>query len=127
MPRVVHFEIHAKDPDRTIEFYRKCLGWSFRKTQGPTPYWHVLTGTEDEPGIHGGMIESGEVQEAGPPHSFVCTIEVNAIDDTLQRIQSCGGQVVIPKLHVPRIGWLAYCKDLEGNLFRILQKELPNR
>ncbi len=27
MPRVVHFEIPADDPERAIEFYRQVFGW----------------------------------------------------------------------------------------------------
>ena len=29
MPRVVHFEIHADDPERAIRFYHSVFGWNF--------------------------------------------------------------------------------------------------
>ena len=29
MPRVVHFEIHADDPERAINFYKSVFGWEF--------------------------------------------------------------------------------------------------
>jgi len=31
MARVVHFEIHADEPERAIEFYQSALGWEFSK------------------------------------------------------------------------------------------------
>ena len=31
MPRPVHFEIHATDPQRAIRFYTQLFGWTFTK------------------------------------------------------------------------------------------------
>jgi uncharacterized protein len=56
MPRVVHFEIHVGDPDRAINFYEKCFGWTFQKWDGPMPYWLITTGPDDQPGINGGLV-----------------------------------------------------------------------
>lgn len=50
MPRVVHFEIHAADPDRAIKFYEKCFDWTFQKWDGPMPYWLITTGPNDSQG-----------------------------------------------------------------------------
>ena len=35
MPRVVHFEIHAAEPERAIRFYHELFGWQFNKWAGP--------------------------------------------------------------------------------------------
>jgi predicted enzyme related to lactoylglutathione lyase len=35
MPRVVHFEIHAGDPERAVKFYQALFGWSLQKWEGP--------------------------------------------------------------------------------------------
>lgn len=40
---VVHFEIHASDPDRLIAFYSQLLGWSFQRF-GEMDYWSIDTG-----------------------------------------------------------------------------------
>ncbi len=35
MPRPIHFEIHAADPQRAIAFYAALFGWGFSKdTEG---------------------------------------------------------------------------------------------
>jgi predicted enzyme related to lactoylglutathione lyase len=34
MPRVVHFEIHAGEPERAITFYEKVFAWTFQKWEG---------------------------------------------------------------------------------------------
>ncbi len=54
MPRPIHFEIHAADPQRAIAFYQKLFGWQFTAWEGPMPYWVIKTG--DGPGIDGGLL-----------------------------------------------------------------------
>jgi len=36
-----------------------------------------------------------------------------------------GAQVVLPKMPIPGVGWLVYCKDTEGNIFGMMQAD-PN-
>jgi hypothetical protein len=31
MPRVIHFEIHAHDPERAVTFYTQVFGWKIQK------------------------------------------------------------------------------------------------
>ncbi len=38
MSRVVHFEIHADDPERAAKFYERALGWTISKWDGPVDY-----------------------------------------------------------------------------------------
>ena len=40
---VVHFEIHASEPQRLIDFYSELLGWTFSRF-GDVPYWTIETG-----------------------------------------------------------------------------------
>jgi len=53
--RVVHFEIHADQPERAIAFYSGLFGWAFDKWSGPMPYWLITTGPDSERGINGGL------------------------------------------------------------------------
>src|SRR5207248_9917827 len=41
MPRVVHFEVHADDPERAAKFYRELFGWRVEKWSGPVDYWMI--------------------------------------------------------------------------------------
>ena len=43
MPRPVHFEIHATEPQAIKTFYSELFGWSFHQW-GDQPYWLVATG-----------------------------------------------------------------------------------
>ena len=57
MARVIHFEIHAYDPERAAGFYRELFGWRVEKWNGPMEYWMVFTGPVGTPGINGGLIK----------------------------------------------------------------------
>ncbi len=44
MPRPVHFEISADDPERALHFYQAVFGWKSQKWDGPQDYWLISTG-----------------------------------------------------------------------------------
>jgi hypothetical protein len=116
MSRVIHFELPADEPERAIAFYEQAFGWKFEKWDGPTEYWLVMTGPEDEPGIDGGL-----ARRTDPSIGTENTIGVESVDDAVVKVESNGGKVLRPKSAVPGVGWLAYCQDTEGNTFGLMQ------
>ena len=125
MPRVVHFEIHAGDPDRAVNFYKTLFGWNFQKWEGPMEYWMVMTGPDDQPGINGGLVRrQGEI-DGQAVIAYVCTVDVSDVDASLKTALANGAEVAVPKMPIPGVGWLVYCKDTEGNIFGMLQND-PN-
>jgi hypothetical protein len=118
MPRVVHFEIAADDPERAVSFYETVFGWEITKWDGPMEYWLIKTGPEDEPGIDGGL-----AKRTDPSTGTENTIDVDSVDDYVAKIEAGGGKILRPKSAVPGVGWLAYCQDTEGNTFGIMQSD----
>ena len=123
MPRVVHFEIHAGDPARAITFYEKTFGWTFQKWEGPMQYWLVNTGPAEQPGINGGLVPRRGELDGEAVIAYVCTVDVPAIDESIATVIANGGTVVVPKMPLPGMGWLVYCKDTEGNIFGMMQND----
>ena len=119
MPRVVHFELPAEDPQRAVAFYEKAFGWTITKWEGPFDYWLVTTGSDDEPGINGAI-----TPRMMPEQVTTDTIGVESVDDSLKKIVEAGGTVSQPKQAVPGIGYIAYCTDTEGNLFGVIQPDM---
>ncbi len=83
----------------------------------------VTTGDAKEPGIDGGIMK-----RMGPPpaagqavNSYICTINVDSLDDSTKKVESLGSKNVVPKMAIPGIGWLCYCTDSEGNIFGMMQ------
>ena len=118
MARVVHFEIAVDDPERAVEFYTKTFGWKIQKWDGPQEYWLVMTGDEGQPGINGGIMRRGQMQQP-----VVNTVDVPSVDEAISTVVANGGKVVMGKTAVPGAGWLAYLQDTEGNVFGVMQMD----
>ena len=115
--RVVHFEIPCDDPQKTMDFFKKVFGWSFEQF-GTENYWMVVTGPESTPGINGGLMKR---QNPGQP--VANSIQVEDLDQCLTEIAQAGGTVVVPKMPIPSVGWLAYFKDPDGNIHGVYQDD----
>ena len=64
MPTIVHFDIAADDPKRTMEFYTGLFGWKMEKPPGPMEYYLIETTTLDgEEGIRGGLGKRGAPEQ----------------------------------------------------------------
>src|SRR5262249_3556 len=121
MLRPIHFEIHAEAPGRAQAFYEALFGWSFERW-GDHPYWMIKTG--EGPGLDGGLVprrgESPPLETPTPVVSWVCTVEVPELDTYVEKALALGGAIALPKMPVAGVGWLAYCKDTEGNIFGMM-------
>jgi uncharacterized protein len=125
MPRVIHFEFHADNPERGMAFYKKVFGWEFSKAPGPHEYWLITTGPDDKPGINGGMLKRPGTNPAKIEaiNSYIGIVDVASVDATMTEVVAAGGVAAMPKFAVPGVGWLAYLKDTEGNLVGIMQMD----
>ena len=132
MNRIIHFEIHADDPERVATFYRKIFGWDIKKWDSKEmEYWMVMTAPQDskEPGINGGLLRRGaSISPTSPTqksdqqaNAFVCTILVDDIDATIAALKKEGSVECMPKFAIANMAWQAYYKDTEGNTFGIHQ------
>ena len=120
MPRIIHFELPADNPERAAEFYKNVFGWQFQKWEGPQEYWLITTGPKDQPGINGGLMRRQY------PGAGTCnTVDVASVDGAVTTIAKHGGKNVVPKMAIPGVGYLAYCSDPEGNVFGLMQAD-PN-
>ncbi len=125
MSRLVHFEIHAADFDRIAKFYTAIFGWEFKKWEGMADYMMIITGPDSKPGINGGLVKrmGPAPQEGQAVNAFVCTMEIDDIDGYIKKVMDNQGTMAVEKMPIPGVGWLAYCKDTEGNIFGLMQAD----
>jgi len=133
--RVVHFEIHAADPERAAAFYRDVFGWEIGEWKMPgvmkdeNRYWFVMTAPKDskEPGVNGGLLfRRGAAPTPGQGvNAFVCTVQVENFDETAKKVLAAGGTVALPKMAIAGMAWQGYFIDLDGNIFGVHQPD-PN-
>lgn len=124
MPRVVHFEIQAAEPERAITFYSTLFRWEFERWS-EQEYWLITTGPDTEMGINGGLLPRRGIIDGQAVIAYVCTIDVDDLDRYMEQAAALGGHVVVPKMTIPGVGWLGYVKDTEGNIFGMMQNS-PN-
>ena len=120
MPRPVHFELPAAEPERAARFYTDVFGWKIEKFDGPMDYWLVNTGDDPEPGINGGIF-----RPEGGQNTTMNTVGVDDLDATVQRATDAGAAVVAPRMAIQGMGWVAYLTDTEGNTFGLMEGD-PN-
>ena len=124
MPRVIHFEIHADNPERAAKFYQKTFGWKFSKWDGPMDYWLITTGDDKQPGINGGLLKRQTPVNDDDVIAYVCTIDVPSVDEYEKKIKANGGKITMTKSQIPGVGWFASAKDTEGNMFCIMKSDM---
>jgi uncharacterized protein len=121
MPKVIHFEISADNPEQTKKFYETVFGWKTEKW-GPVDYWLITAGEENEHGINGALRNRRDNDEIKNENT-INTISVPSIDEFIKKIQDNGGKVLMPKMAVQGVGYFTYCKDTEGNVFGIMEED----
>ncbi|NYT01850.1 MAG: VOC family protein [Methanosarcinales archaeon] len=120
MNRVVHFEIHADQPERAAQFYSRVFGWKIQKWEGPVDYWLASTGE--------GQGIDGAIKWRAEPHlSTVNTIQVPSVEEFISRIEECGGKALTPRMTIPGIGYHSFCQDTEGTVFGIMEEDSTAR
>ncbi len=123
---VIHFELPAKDRERSAKFYEKAFNWKMIRTgEEMGNYIMVQTGDTDEKGMikKPGMINGGiyePTKDMGPQHPSV-VLNVHDIDAHMKIIKDAGGKILGEPMDIPGVGRFVAFEDTEGNRLSILQ------
>ena len=58
--------------------------------------------------------------EKGTTYIFV---DVPSVDEFLKKVMNAGGKEITKKASIPGVGYSAYCRDTEGNIFGLFQRD----
>ena len=126
---VVHFEIHASEPQRLIDFYSRLLGWRFTQF-GEMPYWSIETGEGaigNVAGTAGHGINGGLLQRRGPTPEFGApvmgcnvVIGVDDVDSLMRRGVELGGTEALAAADMQGVGRVGYLLDPDNNVFGLI-------
>jgi predicted enzyme related to lactoylglutathione lyase len=115
--RRVPLRISAKDSRRAAAFYTAVFGWSL-PTAGDRRCWVITPGDDQRLGIDGTDPIDTATDEPDIP-----TVHVDDLDATTHTALTAGGELLVPRIPLPGVGWVAYLADTEGNLIGILQHD----
>ena len=116
MNRPVHFEFHVADVQRALKFYADVFGWKSQRFPGPMEYYVLRTGEGE--GIDGGLMRAPD----GGTRT-INTIKVENVDRAVEKAIAHGATIALPKMPIPGVGWLAYCKDPDGQIFGVTHED----
>ena len=117
-----YFDFTVKNLDEAKTFFEQVFNWRLEKFQGmPYDYYRIQAGTEDEPGIDGGIGAIADTATAQGKPLTQATIPVESVDDCIARVEKAGGKVIEPKMPIPGIGWFAACAEPGGLLFGVME------
>lgn len=101
---LVHVEIHSNAPEKTKTFLKNVFGWKFEDMPA------MNYSTFEAPSPPGGGLQQAQNMPAGVLDYILST----DIENTLQKIQTSGGSIVMPKAEIPGFGWFAVFQDPTG-------------
>lgn len=127
MSLVVHFEIHASEPQQLIDYYGELFGWTFTQF-GEMDYWTIETGEGSVQmdtagwGINGGLTrrEGARPDIGGPVTGANLVIGTDRVDELFAKGLDLGGTEALPLETVPEIGRFGYLIDPDGNVFGLI-------
>ncbi len=123
---VVHFEIYADDPDKLGKFYTSLFDWTIEPVPG-MDYGMIKTVETDAKGMpsQGGGINGGILKRpAGyEGHTWINYVNVESLENAMNRAQKLGAKVMKGKTPVPGMGWFAMLTDPQGNPFAMWQSD----
>lgn len=106
------FELPANNFDRAVKFYSDILGSELQPMDTPEMKMAFFPTTDN--GV-GGCVTHGN---GNTPNEAGALVYLNGGDDLstpLSRVESAGGEVVMPKTNIGENGFMAIFKDTEGN------------
>lgn len=112
MNTVCHIEFQTTDLDRAEAFYKAVFEWEFRAF---VPTMRVFGTGESHVG---GLMLVDRVEPGRSPSVW---LRVASLDETLAKVEACGGRRLGERQEVPGTGWSADFEDPEGNYVGIVE------
>jgi predicted enzyme related to lactoylglutathione lyase len=120
---IVFFEIPADNVAKMKDFYKAVFDWKAIDVPGQDMEYTIFhtvptdeKGMLKEPGVNGGLYKRKDAAQV--PVNY---IQVESIEDYLDKAVKNGGKVLMPKMNVPGMGFVAWIADPEGNPVGLIQ------
>jgi uncharacterized protein len=111
------FELHTRDYDASVDFYRGVFGWDAH-TMSDSPEFRYTTLGEGDNAL-AGIMDATQFVPEGAPASWSVYFGVEDTAAALEEIVRLGGKIVRPAEDTP-YGRLAQAADPTGTLFKLV-------
>ncbi len=111
---ITWFEIPVLDLSRARAFYEQVFGVTL--LDGSPTFPLMLIFPYDREQATGGCLVTAEVRQPSRDGIGIYLNAGDSLDETLGRVETAGGSVVVPKTALPPpMGFVAHISDLDGN------------
>ncbi|MDN5202850.1 VOC family protein [Fulvivirgaceae bacterium BMA10] len=108
------FELPVNNMERAIEFYNNILGINLSKASNGPMEMAMFAADHENYGACGALVKADGYNPADSG-SIVYLNGGEDLSDPLNRVESAGGKVVMPKTSIGENGFIAHFIDSEGN------------
>ena len=115
---VVRWQIISAEPGQSAAFYQKLFAWKL-STANALGYRELSSGSP--PGVEGGVWPG----TPGTPSFAQLFIEVENLDDTIDRAAKLWAQIIVPKAVLPDGDTMAVLRDPAGLPFAVCTRRTP--
>lgn len=113
----VHLDLTTGDVAAAKKFYGAIFDWQFEDF--PAMNW---TGIRVGDGVGGGL---GPKQTPEQATAWTAYVGVDSVDKTVAKAAAAGATILVPKMEVPGMGWLALFTDPQGATVGIWESVPP--
>lgn len=117
--KIVHWELMGADGERLRNFYAGMFDWGMKPVDGFDGY-NLVDG--EQVGV-GGAVGKGPEEM---PNYLTIYIEVDSIDEHLEKIGAAGGSTVMPRTEIPDTVTYALFSDPAGNVVGLVETDVPS-
>lgn len=105
------FELMTSDVTKAKEFYNNIFGWEYEPYDGdPSAEYNVFKVDGKEVG---GIMKTPP-QCGDQPPCWGAYVTVDDIDETVSKVESLGGRILVPPTEIPNIGRFSVFADPQG-------------
>jgi predicted enzyme related to lactoylglutathione lyase len=106
--KFVWHEQVSSEPGQAKDFYTQLFGWGTEVFKpGEVDYTMISVGGQS----HGGY---GKVQEGAPPPHWLSHVQVENLDETIEKAKSAGGKLAAGPFDMGEVGRMAIVADPQG-------------
>lgn len=116
--KIVHWELMGADGEGLSNFYAGMFDWGMQPVDGFDGYNLV---DAEQVGV-GGAVGKGPEKM---PNYLTIYIEVDSIDEHLEKIGGAGGSTVMPRTVIPDTVTFALFSDPAGNVVGLVESDVP--
>ena len=120
--KIMWLEVASTDIPASAKFYGDLFGWPIVRDEQMD---YTMTGFEgDETGV--GFSPVGDARSfVGAAGSVLVYVDVADIDASIARAKELGAPILLDKMEIPTVGWMAIFGDPGGNRIAVMQGMPP--